>query len=129
MHRQQQQQNNIKTYWTAIEGLWDVDSVAIMQITEEFLRKYSTTRSGQFGWNARQLSILGIQWPPRSGWIKRCIGKELTDEAAALFIECARKKVKPPPISNANQYNIVYHRDDVLDDEQRNHLRSILQDS
>jgi len=31
------------------------------------------------GFNSDQLAILGIQWPPKKGWLSRLIGTDLPD--------------------------------------------------
>jgi hypothetical protein len=35
--------------------------------------------------NADQLRLLGLTWPPQSGWMREVIGKELSDDHARLF--------------------------------------------
>lgn len=54
------------------------------------------------GWTRAQLEILGIEWPPMSGWNKRLIGTELDDLDAEAFLslrgvegKCRRKPRKP----------------------------------
>jgi len=56
-----------------------------MKVTLEFLHANSSHPSGQ-GWTKKQLSILGVDWPPRKGWIDDVVEIELTDEQAAEFI-------------------------------------------
>src|SRR5262245_40113153 len=33
---------------------------------------------GQGGFTKRQLSILGVAWPPKKGWLKRMVGKSIS---------------------------------------------------
>lgn len=51
-------------------------------VTLEWLEENKTSRGG---WTNAQLVQLGEPWPPKKGWMKRAIGKEITDEAAAAF--------------------------------------------
>jgi hypothetical protein len=46
-------------------------------------------------WNAEQIAILGIKWPPRKGWIVDLIGKEIPDESYERFL-AARKGAEDP---------------------------------
>lgn len=57
-------------------------------ITEALLEK---GKSSKGGWNKHQFKCLGIEWPPKTGWKDRIIGKEITIEKANEFI---RKKGK-----------------------------------
>ena len=36
--------------------------------------------------------MLGESWPPRKGWIDRAIGREISDEQAAKFIEFSKNR-------------------------------------
>jgi hypothetical protein len=38
------------------------------------------------GWNAPQLALLGVSWPPRAGWIKRLEGKAILDSTWERFL-------------------------------------------
>lgn len=60
-----------------------------MRVTEKFLLA-NTTPGGQ--WNAKQLAVLGIQWPPTKGWKQRVIGMEISEEAARRFSELRIKR-------------------------------------
>lgn len=60
-----------------------------MRVTERFLLDNTTPR-GQ--WNAKQLAVLGIQWPPTKGWKQRVIGMEISDEEARRFAELRIKR-------------------------------------
>jgi hypothetical protein len=60
-------------------------------ITEELL---ALGRSDAGGWSKAQLAVLGVPWPPVTGWKKTVLGRRITDDAAAAFI--AGKKVTPP---------------------------------
>ena len=60
-----------------------------MRVTERFLLDNTTPR-GQ--WNAKQLAVLGIQWPPIKGWKQRVIGMEISEEEARRFSELRIKR-------------------------------------
>jgi len=42
--------------------------------------------SGQGGFNAKQLKLLGVGWPPYKGWQEAIIGSEISEAEAELFI-------------------------------------------
>ena len=44
------------------------------------------------GWNNRQLQTLGVEVPPREGWIERIVGAEISAESYQRFL--ALKGVK-----------------------------------
>jgi hypothetical protein len=52
-------------------------------LTDELIRA-AASHSG--GYNAAQLKVLGIQWPPTSGWKKRLIGTTCTRDKYAKFL-------------------------------------------
>lgn len=54
----------------------------MITITQEFL---ALNKSDRGGFRNAQLYILGESWPPQKGWMKRIMGKEITEEEAALF--------------------------------------------
>ncbi len=45
---------------------------------------HAAARSG-CGFTRAQLAVLGIQWPPRKGWVVNLIGKEITDAQYEAF--------------------------------------------
>jgi len=55
-----------------------------MTVTEEWLR---TNMNGGIGVTAKQVKALGISYPPKKGWLRNLIGKEITDEQARAFEE------------------------------------------
>lgn len=57
-----------------------------MRITREFIM---AGRSARGGWSQYQLSILGVHWPPKKGWVDRVTGKEITDAQAQSFTDYA----------------------------------------
>lgn len=44
-------------------------------------------QSSAGGWSREQLAILGVAWPPRRGWRRRCHGKEIPNSEAVRFCE------------------------------------------
>lgn len=52
-------------------------------ITREFIvrGRYKTS-----GWTKRQLAAVGVDWPPKHGWIDRIIGREISPEKAHEFL-------------------------------------------
>lgn len=54
----------------------------MFKVTEDWIKAY---QSGSGGWNREQLGCIGVKWPPRSGWIRRCVGLEISDEMKQRF--------------------------------------------
>lgn len=63
-----------------------------MKITREWI-KANARKDGQ-GWNKKQLEVVGVEWPPSSGWIERIVGGELSDEKARLFESLKGKSIE-----------------------------------
>ena len=71
----------------------------MMIVTEEFLEKYKTPNGA---WNAKQLALLGISWPPKKGWKRRSIGKCISEGNAKLFMYFGSDSIAAEPIRGAN---------------------------
>lgn len=62
------------------------------------------------GWTRAQLEILGIEWPPESGWPRRVIGTELDDIDAEAFLSLRgvagrdRRKPRKPKVHHTAQF-------------------------
>lgn len=54
-----------------------------MQITRGWIMAHRTERGA---WTEVQILALGIDWPPKRGWISRIVGSEITSEKAAEFM-------------------------------------------
>lgn len=54
-----------------------------MIITKQFLEDNRTPK-GSF--TKQQLKCLGVKWPPKSGWMKRVEGQEISDSDKQSFI-------------------------------------------
>lgn len=68
----------------------------MITITRAFIHNNKTYAGA---WTKAQLKVIGIDWPPRAGWMRTIIGNELTDEEVlrfreARFIRCKKKKRK-----------------------------------
>ena len=71
-----------------------------MRLTRETIN----TAIAQHGFfNAHQFSRLGITWPPKTGWINRLAGLELSDETWQNVLTLKKKPAKNEP---ANQMNL-----------------------
>ncbi len=55
-----------------------------IQITNELIE---SGRSERGGWSRAQLAILGIPWPPPSGWKKTVVGHHIEQSEADHFVE------------------------------------------
>lgn len=66
-------------------------------------------KSERKGWCAAQLRILGIAWPPESGWIDRTAanGIWITSESAAIFVGYASGDVSKTSLRKHNRKSCV----------------------
>lgn len=62
-----------------------------MDITEELITAGTSERGG---FSKRQLALLGVDWPPVSGWKKAIIGRSISEEDAEEFLQLAHCKVE-----------------------------------
>lgn len=53
-------------------------------ITEEFL---ALGRSTAGGWTKAQFALLGVSWPPISGWKAAVLGQSVTEVVASAFVD------------------------------------------
>jgi hypothetical protein len=53
-----------------------------MVMTSAWIHRYATRNRG---WTKKQLAILGVAWPPRRGWLRAMVGREITEEQRAAF--------------------------------------------
>lgn len=82
-----------------------------MKITDEFIKQ---GMSGNGGWNKPQLESLGVSWPPKAGWKRRLVGKEISQEQADNFLRLRNRKSSNPSIPVQNKLNL-YDRVDQLE--------------
>ena len=45
-----------------------------MKVTKEVIKSLET---GNGGFNKKTLSLFGVKWPPKKGWQKKILGKEI----------------------------------------------------
>lgn len=62
-----------------------------MRITAEWIQDYATRKGG---WTQEQLRILGVSWPPKSGWLDKLVGQELSNEKAQQFQQLSPRGVQ-----------------------------------
>lgn len=62
----------------------------LITITEERLNKAKTPKGS---YNAKQLRVLGINYPPKKGWKKKLIGEKVTLLRFIEFVKASRNKV------------------------------------
>lgn len=55
----------------------------MVRVNEELIE---SGKSEAGGWNSKQLSLLGVSWPPRRGWKKLAIGTCVSKESAEMFV-------------------------------------------
>ena len=55
----------------------------LVTITNAFI---DSGKSSKGAWNARQLRLLGVEWPPQKGWKCDIIGTKIVKEAAEQFL-------------------------------------------
>lgn len=60
-----------------------------MKITSEWLHAQATAGCG---WTKKQLAVLGVPSPPRAGWLKALVGREISEEAREQFEAHARER-------------------------------------
>lgn len=60
-------------------------------VSREFIM---SGQSAAGGWNRKQMQLLGIVWPPRSGWIDAVVGTQISNTDAATFAALRGKRLK-----------------------------------
>lgn len=60
-------------------------------LTKDMLHDAGT---GGCGFNRHQLSVLGVPWPPRTGWLKDLVGTKVTVEQWNNFVQLRGRKSK-----------------------------------
>lgn len=75
----------------------------MIKVTEEFIH---SGKSGPGGWCAAQLRLIGVEWPPRAGWIAQTAMKnlELSDISAGLFIGYGNGSISKTKLRKHNRY-------------------------
>jgi hypothetical protein len=62
-----------------------------MLLTREFIMN---NRTDAKAWTRRQLEIIGVTWPPQNGWIERTVGKQISRDEAARFVQAKNQVAK-----------------------------------
>ena len=60
-------------------------------VTKQFVHSGKTAAGG---WTASQLNLIGVEWPPESGWINRAEGNEISKADADTFLEIGRQSYR-----------------------------------
>ena len=84
-------------------------------VTPAYIHQHKTKNGG---WTKKQLAVLGIAWPPRSGWVRRVEGKVLTAEEAKIFEGGNQEFVGSPqmPEKKINSANVAVTGPNVVED-------------
>ena len=60
-----------------------------MKLTRENIHAAGSSGTG---FNRGQLAVLGIEWPPKKGWLTQLIGTEVSDEKYKKFMDLKKNK-------------------------------------
>ena len=58
-------------------------SPEMISVTDELIEAGKSERGG---WTKAQLAILGVAWPPESGWKRKAIGEKIPQAEAWRFV-------------------------------------------
>jgi hypothetical protein len=61
----------------------------MLTLTSKMLHDAST--KGYHGFNAKQLKVIGLKWPPRKGWLKSLIGTQMLASQYLKFVAAGKK--------------------------------------
>lgn len=64
-------------------------SPPVFKVSEDWIDENASSAGG---WTSKQLRILGVQWPPPTGWKKKAAGMMLSAEQAKLFEDLGKVK-------------------------------------
>lgn len=64
-----------------------------MKISDHLIK---SGQSAKGGWTRKQLQLLGVEWPPKQGWRRRVIGREIDKSAAEEFLALVGKQLSSP---------------------------------
>jgi hypothetical protein len=52
---------------------------------------HDASTKGYHGFNAKQLKVIGLKWPPKKGWLKSLVGTQLFASQYRKFVEAGKK--------------------------------------
>lgn len=61
----------------------------MLTLTSKMLHDAST--KGYHGFNAKQLKVFGIKWPPPKGWLKDLVGTTIMTSQYKKFVDAGKK--------------------------------------
>lgn len=62
-----------------------------MKLTRQMIHDAATPRGA---WNSHQLALIGVQWPPKQGWLSELVGTEIEPEKYAEFVRFGKMSAK-----------------------------------
>ena len=65
------------------------DTDEMLTLTSKMLHDAST--KGYHGFNAKQLKVIGLKWPPKKGWLKSLVGTQMLASQYRKFVEAGKK--------------------------------------
>ncbi len=65
------------------------DTDEMLTLTSKMLHDAST--KGYHGFNAKQLKVIGLKWPPKKGWLKSLVGTQMFASQYRKFVEAGKK--------------------------------------
>ena len=81
-------------YWRELRER-EYPAAARVLLTDELL-KAGESRHG--GWSKAQLRLLRVYWPPARGWRRKLVGRGMSTEDYAKFLELKDAHVRPRPL-------------------------------
>lgn len=67
----------------------DRSSDELITLTSKMLHDAST--KGYHGFNAKQLKVIGLKWPPKKGWLKSLVGTQMLASQYRKFVAAGKK--------------------------------------
>lgn len=83
------------------------------------------------GFNVQQLLLLGISWPPKHGWLRSLVGKEISDEDWQLVMKLKsvrRKRERSQIVNSHKQTTLTEYRQTRGDELYMKHAANVLPD-
>lgn len=62
-----------------------------MKLTHEMIRQFAIRKGG---YNKKQIKLLGLSWPPRTGWKDKIVGKNYPDEVIQMLYDESKVATK-----------------------------------